>query len=90
MKREDDFTCAACERRVSMQFVYKLGAPWSPLPPLCVSCERDYSRGVGKPSGGSYRDRRQAIQLLALSEALRCEAARQSWPEYREIANAEA
>ena len=84
---QSDYDCAICQRRVSMRFVYTPGKPWTPVRPLCLSCERDYSRGVGKPLGGSFRDRRNVTIGLALAEGLRCEAAHLSWPEYREFAH---
>lgn len=73
-----DFTCAICERAVSTR--WNGSGPRSIIPPLCLYCEGDYSRGRGKAVAGSYRDRRFVAQGHALAEALRCEAARQHWP----------
>lgn len=75
---EPDYTCGICQAAVEMHWNHS-GAGGR-LPPLCFYCESVYSEGIGKPSGGSMRDRRTAMQIAALAEALRCEAARQSWP----------
>jgi len=51
------------------------------IKPVCWSCECDYSKGVGKPLGGTFRDRRNVARGIALAEALHCEAVRQTWPK---------
>lgn len=75
---EPDFVCAICQRRIDMRWNRR--GPDETLPPVCRSCEREYSRPA-TVKGGSFRDRRVAAQIDALAEALRCEAARKSWPQ---------
>lgn len=75
------FTCTVCQRDVSMRWWVRRDA-WSHQAPLCIVCERGY--GVKKmPPFGTFRDRRMASQILALSNALESEARRSSFfPEY--------
>ena len=79
-----DFTCAICQREVTNRWNY------SPRdyerPPVCKSCETvsGYSwTGAVKfrtmPTGGSFRDRREALRIGALADALADEANRQKW-----------
>ena len=79
-----DFVCAICERGASNRFNY------SPRdyerPPICKSCENvnGYSwtgsaRFRTKPSGGSFRDRREAVRIDALADAIAHEANRMKW-----------
>ena len=80
LKPQPDFVCAICQRNIDMR--WKFGSRRranETLPPLCGSCEHLYSQGVGKPSGGTFLDRRMAAQVLALATALHDEAARQQW-----------
>jgi hypothetical protein len=74
----DDFTCAICQRRVDMRWTFRIKADTS-LAPICRSCEVWYSLRVGKPVGGSYRDRREVRRGVALAEALYSEAMKQKW-----------
>jgi hypothetical protein len=79
----DDFTCAVCKRAATNRWNY------SPRdferPPVCKSCEaiKGYNhtgaRYRTKPSGGTFRDRRNAIRIDALADALSDEAAKQNW-----------
>ena len=74
-----DFTCAICQRRIDMRWNH-CAKGWNRVdPPVCRPCEREYSRGIGKPVAGSFKDRRNFIQGMALAEALRTEAVRQTW-----------
>jgi hypothetical protein len=79
-----DFTCAICQHVVTNRWNY------SPRdyerPPICKSCESvtGYSWNGGtthrtKPSGGSFRDRREALRIGALADAIASEATRQAW-----------
>lgn len=73
-----DFTCAICLRKVDMRWE----RPWRKdcnIAPICRSCEVWYSRGIGKPTAGSFMDRRNVARGLALAEALKSEAGRQTW-----------
>lgn len=73
----DDFTCAICRRTISMRW-NRMG-PGEIIPPVCLYCEGDFTRGVRKPEAGSFRDRRMVTQGLALAEALRTAAAHKKW-----------
>jgi hypothetical protein len=79
MVEAKDFTCAICQRTVDTRWNHLRPGPDRIEPPVCRPCEREYSRGVGKPIGGSFKDRRNVTQGVALAEALRTEAARQTW-----------
>ena len=80
----EDFVCAICERDTTNRYNY------SPRhferPPICTSCENisgyawtGAARARTKPTGGTARDRRQAIRIDALADALAQEANRQHW-----------
>lgn len=70
------FICAVCERDVDMRWNRRNG-PDRIVPPICPYCERHYgSRG---PQAGAFMDRRKAVQISALAEALHTEAAHQKW-----------
>lgn len=75
---DDCFHCAICERIVEMRW-NRYPGPDAVIPPLCNWCERDYSRGIGKPSHGAFRDRREVMRGFALAEALLTTANRQQW-----------
>lgn len=79
-----DFTCAICERIASNRY------HWSPRdyerPPICMSCEsltgyawNGTARHRTKPMGGSHRDRREALRIGALADAISQEAAQLQW-----------
>jgi hypothetical protein len=72
-----DFTCVVCQRNIEMRWNH-LGRNQI-LPPLCAICESRYSEGIGRPAHGAFRDRREAIRIYALAEALHCEAAQKKW-----------
>lgn len=73
-----NFICVACEREVENRW-------WSPrnrdraLPPLCPCCEGHYSERIGKPNHGSLADRRNAMRLVAIAEALHTAACAKQW-----------
>lgn len=80
----EDFTCVICNKLASNRF------NWSPRdferPPICRVCETisGYSwtgaaRHYAKPTGGTFRDRREAMRINALAEALATAATRQEW-----------
>jgi len=80
----EDFSCAVCGRLATNQWIY------SPRdyerPPICKSCEsvKGYAWNGGpqhrtKPSGGTHRDRREAIRIDALADAIAAEANQQHW-----------
>lgn len=73
-----DFTCAICQHRVDMRWTFRIKAD-TPLAPICRFCEGWYSSRIGKPSGGSHRDRREVRRGVALAEALHSEAMKQKW-----------
>lgn len=71
------FICAICQREIDMR--WNRAGPDAQIPPVCRYCERQYSRGVGKPQHGSFRDRREWQRGVALAEALHVEAMRKTW-----------
>lgn len=76
---QHEFTCAICQRIVDMRWNHLRKGLNRIEPPVCRPCEREYARGIGKPTAGSFKDRRNIEQGVALAEALRCEAARKTW-----------
>jgi hypothetical protein len=76
-REETGFTCVICQRFICTRWNGR--GPWSHIEPICVGCERHYSEGIGKPTAGAFRDRRNVIRGLSLAEALHDEAARQNW-----------
>ena len=84
----EDFSCSICERVASNR--WKHSPRDFERPPICKSCENvtGYSWNGGarhrtKPAGGSHRDRRNAIRIDALADAIAHEATRQKWsPRY--------
>lgn len=79
-----DFTCVICRREATNRW------HWRPReyerPPVCTSCETftGYSwtgaaRKRTSPTGGTFRDRREALRIGALADALAEEANRQTW-----------
>lgn len=74
----DNFICAICRYPVEMRW----NSPRRPdaiIPPLCRCCERQFSEGIGKPTAGSFRDRREVVRGFAIAEALRTEVGHQQW-----------
>lgn len=71
------FVCAGCQREVSENRWERLGGRDGHMPPLCHSCEREYTPAmIGL---GSFKDRRKARQVLALSNFLSWAAHRMQW-----------
>lgn len=77
----EDFSCVICGHVATNQWNY------SPRdyerPPICKSCENiiGYSwtgaaRTRTKPTGGTFRDRREAIRIAAIADAIADEATR--------------
>lgn len=71
------FQCAICNREVR-DWPNRSGRD-KHLNPLCRGCEHRYSERTGRPRHGAMLDRRKAMQLLALADALHGEAASQKW-----------
>lgn len=74
---EPDFCCVVCLRNVDTRWNY-VGRD-EEVAPVCRWCERDYSEGMGKPAAGSFRDRRNAVRIYVLAEALHTAAMRIQW-----------
>lgn len=74
---QQDFACGICERRVTMR--WNRHGSGEIIPPICPSCEREFTYRIGKPRGGSLRDRREAMRGFAVAEALNSEAHRMQW-----------
>mgnify|MGYP001758574395 FL=1 len=77
ISQEPDFCCVICERKVNTRWC-SVGRD-EEVPPVCRYCERQYAEGVGKPAAGSFRDRRNAMRIYALAEALHTAAMRIQW-----------
>lgn len=71
------FACAICEHEVR-DFPYRNGRERH-LAPICRRCERCWSERVGKPSAGFMMDRRKAMQIFCLAEALHSTASLMDW-----------
>jgi hypothetical protein len=72
-----DFNCGICGRIVTMR--WNRTGPDEIIPPICASCEREFSHRIGKPIGGTLRDRREVRRGFAVAEALHSEACRMKW-----------
>lgn len=79
-----DFTCIICEHVASNRFLWS--ARDYQRPPICKSCEMlsGYAWHGGainrtKPRGGTARDKREAMRIGALADAIAQEANRQKW-----------
>ena len=81
---EEDFTCAICQRSISMRWNHR--GRDRQISPVCTHCESWYSEGIGKPTAGSFMDRRMVARGLALSVALHDTAARQKWEPHHAAA----
>lgn len=79
------FTCAICQRATAPKI-------WTTardrdVAPICYRCEVEYTtvssfprdRRIGKPKGGSHMDRRHAMRLCAMAEALSITANQIKW-----------
>lgn len=71
------FRCAICDRDIR-DYPGRNGRDRH-LKPICLSCEHRWTERVGKPAGGSFMDRRKAMQIVALVEALHSSAASIKW-----------
>jgi hypothetical protein len=75
----EDFDCAICQRQICMRWNFT--GPTMTIPPICRLCEDWYTRGVGKPTAGSFRDRREVMRGFAIAEALHSAAGSKRWSE---------
>lgn len=91
MPEAEDFVCAICQQVATNRY------NWRPRdyerPPVCKSCETisGYSwngsaRHRTKPSGGTFRDQREAMRIGALADAISAEAHQQHWSRQYGIA----
>lgn len=71
------FHCAICERDVR-DYPDRKG-PDRQIAPICRYCEREWTEHTGKPEGGTFMDRRKALRVCALSNALRNTASLIEW-----------
>lgn len=71
------FRCAICQRDI--RDCPDRNGRDRHLSPICRGRERVWSERIGKPTAGAMMDRRKAMQVVALSEALRSEAAAIEW-----------
>lgn len=80
----EPFVCAICNH--TTHNAYRYSPREFERPPICRGCEtcRGYSwngrvMSRTKPTGGSHHDRRNAIRIDALADALGAEVNRQNW-----------
>lgn len=73
------FVCAICERMQDDPYASVRRGPDRAIPPICRYCEGDFTRGKGRPHGGSFRDRREVMRIFALAEALLRAATTKQW-----------
>lgn len=66
MSTPPPFTCAICQRFYENRFPGPR-RDW-PIPPVCRSCEGYWGGKVAH--SGAFKDRRKAVQINALSEAI--------------------
>ena len=71
------FCCAICRREIR-DYPNRNGRDRH-LAPICRLCEGQYNERTGKPKGGSFMDRRKALQINALAECLRGAAYAKQW-----------
>jgi len=73
------FTCAICERQIDTR--WNMPGRAMTIPPFCQGCEHQYTQGIGMPTAGSFRDRRQVQRGFAIAEALHSAAAQKRWSD---------
>ena len=80
----EDFTCVICRNTASNR--WRHSPKEYERPPICRGCEvsKGYSWNGGlrqrvAPSGGSFRDRRNALRIAALADEIDYECQRQTW-----------
>ena len=71
------FRCALCERDIK-DYPNRNGRDRH-LEPVCRLCESMWTEGTAKPKHGAMMDRRKALHVLALSNALHNAAALSQW-----------
>lgn len=71
------FRCAVCERDIR-DWPHRRG-PDRELAPVCRYCGREWCRGVGKIKEGTFVDRRKAMQINVLADALGNKASIMKW-----------
>jgi len=71
------FCCAICEHEVR-DWPDRKG-PDQQVAPVCRMCERWWTERTGKPRDGTMMDRRKALHVLALSNAIRNTAGFMEW-----------
>jgi len=73
------FKCAICEREVR-DYPYRKGRDRH-LEPICRLCERWWTERCGRPTEGTMMDRRKAMHVVALANALHNIASVQQWEQ---------
>lgn len=80
----EDFTCVICQCRASNR--WRMSPKEYERPPICRVCERSNGRSWNgglrqrtTPSGGSFRDRSNALRIAALADEIDHECRRQIW-----------
>ena len=73
-----NFVCSVCERDVDRRW-WNLRDRKRNLPPICSYCEQYYAARIGPPKRGSAMDRRNAMRIAALAEAILGAAGIKQW-----------
>lgn len=73
-----DFTCTICERCVENRFPGPRQT--QSFPPVCRYCETQW--GSRQPDYGAFKDRRVAVQISAVANALESAARVRHYKEY--------
>lgn len=78
-QHREAFFCPICERTIEQNWNFV--GPHMTIAPICSICEWRYTERVARPKAGAFRDRRIAMQIYALAEALHCAAMRIRWKD---------
>ena len=71
------FVCGICEREVR-DWPGRDGRHRN-VEPICLRCEHIWTDRIGRPQAGAFMDRRKAMHVIALSNALHNEASVKQW-----------
>lgn len=71
------FCCAICERDIK-DYPNRNGRDRH-VEPVCRMCEREWTERTGKAQGGTMMDRRKALHVLALANAIHNVASLKEW-----------
>lgn len=78
MRPDVGFTCVICQHDSSLRW-NSPNRRDTIIPPICTFCEGHYTDGIGLPSRGAFRDRREVKRGFAVAEALHTAARLDKW-----------